>query len=697
MIRSSAILLSIVMMSSACIASQVAMIAGGEGTTGTQPPPDSFTTFLDSDYNMVAFASTRIPTWYPRDDLPLDTSGYSTTTTLCDWTDLKTEAEAATANTIVTVPASCTITAPENNTINLTTSNVVVRFPSTSSIALGTSDPLSAPGGRGLRHQVFSIGVTPSLGTAISWTAGYGLGNRTITLASVSGLSVGDYGYLETDDFAGWNAGMVSRQGVKLTCVGTTGSDSCSGLASNQVKVEHNLYMDFSGASYGTVGTTTGRQFVPITSISRNIGIENITITNAEPEGTRDYTHTIRVNGCVDCWVTGNDIQPGGNSALNLTDRAIGTVVRGNKLRGPLHSNACLTDVFSVQATNPVTIDVYTTNQTAASPTDCSGQYSDTTNNSSVYLSGTVMTEINGKQFQRSAPIGGEGCTPCVRLQLIGEDGTGRSGGPSSGWSALFNNWNIGIAYLNAGNTETVFEKNAMIEIPGGPVLQGTIGSILGYNYQTRSLSGQCQRGMFLHGQASVGNLIEGNDLNCAIFITDNVRPTDGPHNMFYHNRLRDQGGEGTDVLADVNKRGSFTWENRGTSLQYEYVSILGNWFRDTKESFGFPYMDYDGGTPPFTKDMWIERNVIHDGTLKLEDSPPNSTTTNDTNVEAEEAPSGWSTFNGGDSAYRTAVPPWWCQESGTFPSIGAEVDSTLSALSTLPAEILSVDGTCTP
>ena len=47
-------------------------------------------------------------------------------------------------------------------------------------------------------------------------------------------------------------------------------------------------------------------------------------------------------------------------------------------------------------------------------------------------------------------------------------------------------------------------------------------------------------------------------------------------------------------------------------------------------------------------------------------------------------------------SLYRSEAPPWWCQESGAFPNIGAPSD-TAGSYGMLPAQRRLEGRSCTP
>jgi cysteine-rich repeat protein len=660
----------------------------------------------------LSIPASRVPDWNHLDYLPLDSSSWAQVSpAACTAQALQDAIDAVSSPTRINLLSNCTLEAPPNSQWYIANE---IGFPLEFNgaalgavIEVGKTDPRTTGRGRGLRDKVFQVGGRfpqngPAQAPAISWLSGFDLGNQDLTLDSTAGLSVGQIVRLVTDDWDDFHSNMDFGQYARLTCVGTSGAAGCGSLTATQVRIDNPLYMDYSGTTY-EFGPTEGRSLIPITAMPQHIGFRNLKIVHHNPDMHRDSFMAIDLKSCFECWIINNDLPRWGTGVI-ATSQSARVVIRGNRMQGPYFQSKCIVDIVNVTASNPVVVEVEHSNDSVRNPSDCTNTWANNGFEPTLYIQSSAMPELEGRRFRRSADLGGA-AVGHARVSLLGENGTGRSEGPG-GLASLAGAWNVGAIYITRGASQIVVENNAFIDVNAGPLTQGGVGSIIAYNYQTVGANDQCARGVFFHGAASTSILVEGNDLECGINLYENLREAEGPHNTIFRNRVRgfgvDGGGFGGE-LGDVMRRGALGWENfhnpHGTTTQF--FSILGNWAEDT---WGISQNVIDRGdhTPAYVSDMWIEKNIFHNGQLRIWSSSqgPNPTTNNIDNHSAEAAPASWGTFAFPASLYRTEAPPWWCQESGPFPNIGAPVDNRNGGspvLSKLPAQIRAEGGTCTP
>lgn len=248
--------------------------------------------------------------------------------------------------------------------------------------------------------------------------------------------------------------------------------------------------------------------------------------------------------------------------------------------------------------------------------------------------------------------------------------------------------WNKGAIYLNHGNADVVFEHNTLTESPSGPLAQGGAGHVIAYNYMTSSSAVECERHVFLHGQGVSSTLTEGNDVDCGMQ-WDSFRDGQGYNNMFYRNRLR---GERS---SSGYQRGRLGGEDTGSFI-HRFISVIGN---HTNEMMGSPQVtgraiDESTNATHHHQDTWVSYNIARNE-IVFENSGAQVRTTQHENYVRQDPHPGWSSVQFPASLYRTEAPPWWCEESGPFPSIGAMSDA-VGSYSRLPAQIRLEGGTCT-
>ena len=285
------------------------------------------------------------------------------------------------------------------------------------------------------------------------------------------------------------------------------------------------------------------------------------------------------------------------------------------------------------------------------------------------------------------------------------------------------NDWNKSAIRMGGRVHDLVFEDNSThhtavaLEVYGG-----SSGVVIGYNRffapNDPSLPGNhCERSVFFHGSAVWDILIEGNDFSCGM-MWDSLWGSPGHRVIFYRNRGRN---EGTQSQYTAGAPGSFMFHYDG----------LGNW-QDTNVILDWAFLGntvqtVDATPPPgvlgvniLSRGQWWERNVIAGicalqqnlGTITTQcagrnDPPSGAQVTNrysdvtwrDNVVGTGQAPGSWGSVDIPDSLYRSGMPNWWCQESGTFPNIGAQYDnlSDTGSLGLIPSHRRGRGMACTP
>ncbi len=534
----------------------------------------------------LKITADRVPDWHHLDHLPLDTASWSVTNVPCgNASYIRSAIRSAQLNTVVQLAASCTYVFATSSPFLLDKSRVVLRGAGPGSTILEFQHNDSTAIVLGLigwpRNQVF--------GEARSWTDGYALGDRVLSVASTSGLRIGAWVRLRANNEPDWHSNARNGYSAKLVCVGSSGTDSCASLSSSQVKLDWPLNSVFTQG--GQVLERVTGHFVEFA------GIENLRIQHSTPDRIESYRPRIEIEDCHECWVTSTSVGDAGNSHISISDSSR-VLMRGN-------------DFGSNQCTN------------------------------------------NGKT--------------CL--------------------------WNKGAVYWNQHSYDTVFENNSVVDTPSGPLLQNGGGNVVAYNYLTANPSVQCERHIFLHGQAVRSSLIEGNDVSC-MMQWDSFRGGQGYYNTFYRNRLRDTPETGASYQGYY--RGRIGGELQGSFI-HRYIQVIGN---HANELRGGPFargvgLDHSRSPTEYHYRTWVSYNVARSN---IELDPRATESTDIENRVGTLRPSVWNGIDFPRSLYRSAEggrPSWWCSESGPFPNIGAMSDST-GSYSKLPAQIRLEGGACT-
>jgi len=312
--------------------------------------------------------------------------------------------------------------------------------------------------------------------------------------------------------------------------------------------------------------------------------------------------------------------------------------------------------------------------------------------------------------------------------------------------SGIFNN---AAVIVSRGASDNVVENNVFTNLWRSVLLEdGAVGNVLAYNFHAEptdpgiGLSQYCERSFFFHGDYNRANLVEGNHTYCKIEI-DAWWGRQGPNNTVYRNRIApqkvcfDAGNNALfqfcTTLADCSGAASceeihwagITAENEpklaGSHIVTGGFNVLGN----IAPSFhGRPMgnraassgvFDWPEGSDHDVRMLWVEGNVFRSHfKLNTNDGDPATDCGTDTgksdcpgdNAVQDAAPASWQSnefLNVPASLYRSAPPPWWCDEACSFSDayrgIGAFGDNLdpaqLANLCKLPAQIRHEGGAC--
>jgi hypothetical protein len=522
--------------------------------------------------------------WYPLDHLPVDTSSWTVVNVPCgSGSNVQSAINAAGPNTVLQLAANCTYDFPSAS-LSFGESRVVLRGAGRRSTILRFANNDNMGIFMGLEgwppNEVF--------GDSRAWTAGYQQGADILTVAHTSGLQPGAWVRLRANNEPDWHDRARNGYSAKLACVGTagTGEKSCSGLSSNQVRLDRSLHSEFTQGGQ-LLDRVTG-SFVELA------GIENLGIQHQTPSRIESYRARLAIQDCHECWVVDCSFGDAGNAHIAIAD-ASRILMRGND-------------------------------------------------------------------------FGWNQCT-------------------DEGQTCL---WNKGAVYYNEHTYDTVFENNSIVDTPSGPLLQNGGGNVVAYNFMTSNPSVQCERHVFLHGQGVRASLVEGNDVDCMIE-WDSYRDGQGYYNTLYRNRLR--GTPQTGASYPGYYRGRLGGEAQGAFI-HRYITVIGN---HVNELQGSPFssglgIDFSSDATHYHYRTWVSYNVARSNIVF---DPDAVETTQHENHVRSSPPSAWSGIDIPASLYRDATPSWWCEESGSFPNIGAPSD-TLNQFSRLPAQIRLEGGTCT-
>jgi hypothetical protein len=249
------------------------------------------------------------------------------------------------------------------------------------------------------------------------------------------------------------------------------------------------------------------------------------------------------------------------------------------------------------------------------------------------------------------------------------------------------------------GAADIVYENNTCsVSMVCQKTEKGAEGIVIGYNYTDQDI-GVDEISLFNHGHYTREVLMEGNDVNLAIFMNDKWWGRNGPRNTLYRNRNRASyckiygvDNEGWSMAIDAQPRVSTDAWVAGS-----YLNVIGN----TAGEFTTRPVPNNPICPPsrgafssthglshLTDRIWLENNAWRSpsgifqvgvfntpyaGVNNYSCGEEENDTCPGTNKNVVAPDSSWN----GDyptSLYRTEVPSWWCEEAceWTQEGIGA-------------------------
>lgn len=530
-----------------------------------------------------------------------------------------------------------------------------------------------------------------------------------------------------------WSDGTVSGAGL-----------GCDALAINTIKLNGNHQLDMTGNAY-TEGPYTGHTIYHIErpndatvtqNIAENVGLEDFTIQHAYGNaGVRAYYKAIDFHGCMECWMTGMQFpKPWGHSWFSLNAYSGDMLIEGNDFVGPVYANMCRIDITASTQGNPVGV-------TISRPAGCPSQYKfDSFYPYLIFPHDYPEAGLAGKitKFTCSEVIGEECVDPSTGANRDGFtvtltdfktgatiDGAGFATTPTSAWTMLTNEWQVGGYYWGGESSGNQFINNSMLNPRSCGIMQsGAYSSWVYGNYIVHGPEYNAMRCFFNHGSGMASSGIEANDADSPLVIVaqaSNASITGiGPHFYVGRNRIRQHVethlGNDWCALGGICNESYDQFGSASEDLVLSANTFAGFPVAGNAGKLGSCNNDNDTGTgltaagceAPYQHDgLYVLGNLWRDETdVSFAESATNNPTfvrpelDAGINVNVDVAPAGWSTRSYPSSIlYDTtgAAPHWWCQESGTFgASIGSDVDDFGGTLSKLPAQIRFESGTCT-
>lgn len=259
--------------------------------------------------------ASRVPDWHTLDHLPLDTSSWTVTNVPCgNQGTVASAVSSAGSNTVLQLAANCVYSF--SSTFYMGKSRLVLRGAGSSTVL-----EFSPNDTQGIVLGIQNWPLNEVFGSARGWTGGYQLGDDVLTVSNTSGLQVGAWVRLRANPEPDWHANARNGYVARLACVGSSGGSGCSGLASNQVKLDRPLNSKFTQG--GQILERVTGNFV------EHAGIENLTIRHRTPSRIESYRPRLNIEDCHECWVTDNVFGDAGNSHITLLD-SVRVLMRGN-------------------------------------------------------------------------------------------------------------------------------------------------------------------------------------------------------------------------------------------------------------------------------------------------------------------------------------------------------------------------------
>lgn len=265
----------------------------------------------------LTIPASRVPTWYL--PVPVDTSGWRVTkvhatdcrdTTTNDQAALQSAINAAGANTVLELDASCTYNLV-SGTLRIEKSNLVLRGAGIASTTIKVHHTSGFSGGSLCSQSFIGICGPDDPGAEVNWTAGYAAGARDVTVANGSGFAVGDWVHLQaafpTEFLEGDAASGPNR--AENTYIARVASKP----SANVLRLDRGLRSDFSNAR-------AFQQVVLELHPIRNVGLESLRVTPTDRTNSGySYKPAIAVGNAVDSWI--RDVKVDGWYNVMITTR----------------------------------------------------------------------------------------------------------------------------------------------------------------------------------------------------------------------------------------------------------------------------------------------------------------------------------------------------------------------------------------
>lgn len=582
--------------------------------------------------------------------------------------------------------------------------------------------------------------------TAIGATAAtevYGTDIVQIRADKIQGGSGGDLRHMYEVVCAVWNDGTVHP----------TDHASCSSLANNSIVIDEVLQIDWTGAPYiqnavGAYGNPTiyllERRGDGTPADNTDQMIEGLVLRGFEFEhenpGMQDGQYApFEIHNCFECVITDTTATNGFGPTYFHASNAVGRLlVNQNDWRGELYRTECVITVTDVTTGTPAHV--------VGTKSGCTESFACAVNTNPGIIGNNIdpyiyfpmdfdVVDLRGtvKACSCEAAESADCSNASFDVPLydigtgsatVGTTFTETVSGPSGNWASQLNAYNVATGYITKEVSEVQFIDNYVEDPRVGVICEkGGYGTTIAYNkfVSNDDNPGPLRGALFVHGAPCSYSLVEGNDGDVGL-VTRATAPQGigvGPIFTLFRNRVENSttrtaissGGcadlgicnEGGDQEGNASENGWWALNTlpdggSGSPLIADCENNPGS------SGCGSPYFEYEFR---IDANLWYDQNVdtVIEGNGDGTGNNPTfyapdvlgftqPMTSLHATIAARDLPT---------SIYRDAAgtaPDWWCDESGTFPNIGAEFDvwngTTFTSKSRLPAEIRAAGDTCT-
>lgn len=479
----------------------------------------------------------------------------------------------------------------------------------------------------------------------------------------------------------------------------------------------------------------------PANGIWEYIGFENIEFEHEAPYVVLDFHPAVRFGKIKDLWFENVRFGPWG--AVKLSGPAVSVsgaasiLVRSSFIDGAVWKPECVSTIASITATNPLTMIVNThpncdtdgawgeSIAIGGSSSQGIGVNGYNGNNPTIFISDSCeVPELRGVWSMRhDADLPDAGITS-VNLVLPGINGTGIVNLTPNCYYTNLTQFGDAAVYSEVATSQ--------LQIVNSPFINTRVGLLIQGGWETASLFNEFHTepnhhaGRALFDHDGLGPYLhEGNQSNgqkiAMIAGSPAAGPGHGPHVVLSNNEFLDNG------TVSATAYGAMTNDNLGCllnesanqdGLANHFFVIAGNaidcnWNGgvndklDSCDNAGASDCTQELPPDPATGIFWVN-DFYETGNLwrtfdidaYLTQSPDlNPTSFRDSDLtegnEGTELSAPDRARDYWSSMIYTAVPDWWCSESGTFPGIGAAA-YTAATPADLPAKRLRLGQSCT-